>query len=179
MGVIVSNLFPIFNSHPIQAMIINSANPMGGSNEPDNMRGFGRVHLEAGMPLDVAAPLGILVVDSAESSIEPFGKNTEVIVVDGDAGLDLRVTLSWLDPPATALSATQLVHDLDLLVTGPDGISFSMWDSGEADTVNVVERVVVPAASVESGEWVVTVSAQGLLDDVQSYSLVITGAIKG
>lgn len=158
-------------------MLINSANLMDGSSEPDNTRGFGRVHLEAGMPLDGA--LGILVVDSSNTSIGAFGQITELIIIDGDAGLDLRATLSWLDPPATALSAKQLLNDLDLIVTGPSGTSFTMWHSGEADTVNVLERVIVPATSVESGEWKVTVSAKGLLTDVQPYSLVITGAIIG
>ena len=167
--------FPI-HSPPQQAMIINSANLMGGSSEPDGFRGFGRVHLDAGMPLDSTGALGLLVADSATTTINSYGENTELIDVDENAGLDLRVTLAWIDPPTTALSAVQLVNDLDLVVTAPSGATYTMWESGMSDTVNVVERVIVPATSVESGQWKVTVSAKQLLAE-QGYSLVITGAI--
>lgn len=163
--------------HNQKAMLINSANVMGGSSEPDQYRGFGRVHLEAGMPMDGAGTLGILVADSSEAHIGSYGEVVETINIDGDAGLELRVTLCWLDPPATALSAIQLQHDLDLVVTAPSGANYTMWKSGVADTTNVIERVVVPAWFVESGAWNVTVFAKGLLTDEQSYSLVVTGAI--
>lgn len=36
----------------------------------------------------------------------------------------IRVTLVWMDPPATAASSVQLVHDLDLYLEGPDG---TLW----------------------------------------------------
>ncbi|CAM9872026.1 unnamed protein product, partial [Hapterophycus canaliculatus] len=91
--------------------------------------------------------------------------------------VELRATLCWIDPPATALSATQLQHDLDLVVKAPSGATYKMWMSGADDTVNVIERVIVPAESMESGEWSILVSAKGLLTDEQSYSLVVTGAI--
>ncbi|CAM9331359.1 unnamed protein product [Scytosiphon promiscuus] len=161
----------------VKAMIINSANLMGGSSEPDGFRGFGRVHLEAGMPIDGVGKTGLMVVDSSGASISSYGESTYLVSVDGDAGLDLRATLCWIDPPATSLSATQLQHDLDLVVKAPSGAVYTMWMSGVTDTTNVNERVIVPAESVESGEWSVIVSAKGLLTDEQSYSLVVTGAI--
>ncbi|WP_226470643.1 hypothetical protein [Luteimonas panaciterrae] len=37
------------------------------------------------------------------------------------AGEELRVTLTWYDPPASTLAAVALVNDLDLEVEGPDG----------------------------------------------------------
>ncbi|MEH6419075.1 S8 family serine peptidase [Pseudomonas sp. CGJS7] len=37
------------------------------------------------------------------------------------AGEELRVTLTWMDPPTTAGAAVALVNDLDLEVEGPDG----------------------------------------------------------
>ncbi|CAM9449287.1 unnamed protein product, partial [Hapterophycus canaliculatus] len=161
----------------VKAMIINSASLMGGSSEPDGFRGFGRVHLAAGMPMHGTGKTGILVVDSSEADIASYGEKTVGINVDGDAGVELRATLCWIDPPATALSATQLQHDLDLVVKAPSGATYTMWMSGASDTVNVIERVIVPAETVESGEWSVLVSAKGLLTDKQSYSLVVTGAI--
>lgn len=38
----------------------------------------------------------------------------------------IRATLVWMDPPATAASSVQLVHDLDLFVEGPDGTMWTM-----------------------------------------------------
>ncbi|CAM9874705.1 unnamed protein product, partial [Sphacelaria rigidula] len=69
--------------------------------------------------------------------------------VDCAAGVDLRATLSWIDPPASALSTVQLLHDLDLAVFSPTGVRYSMWHSGETDLVNVNERVVVPVSHLE------------------------------
>ncbi|CBN75410.1 subtilisin-like serine peptidase [Ectocarpus siliculosus] len=158
----------------VKAMIINSAHLMGGSSEPNGLRGFGRVHLEAGMPMDGVGETGLLVVEATIGSDDEI---TELVTVDGDAGAELRATLAWLDPPTTALSAKQLQHDLDLHVIAPSGAKYTMWESGADDTVNVVERVIVPVESMESGVWSVVVSAKGLLTDEQSYSLVVTGAI--
>ncbi|CAM9167076.1 unnamed protein product [Ectocarpus fasciculatus] len=158
----------------VKAMLINSAHLMGGSSEPNGLRGFGRVHLEAGMPMDGVGETGLLVV---EETIGSDGETTELVTVDGGAGVELRATLTWLDPPTTALSAKQLQHDLDLHVIAPSGAKYTMWESGADDTVNVVERVIVPVESMESGVWSVVVSAKGLLTDEQSYSLVVTGSI--
>ncbi|CAM9592836.1 unnamed protein product [Ectocarpus sp. 8 AP-2014] len=106
-------------------MIINSAHLMDGSSEPNGLRGFGRVHLEAGMPMDGVGETGLIGSD---------GEITELVTVDGDAGAELRATLAWLDPPTTALSAKQLQHDLDLHVTAPSGAKYTMWESGADDT---------------------------------------------
>lgn len=158
-------------------MLINSANLMGGSSEPDGFRGFGRVHLEQGIPLDGEGSMALFVADAANTSIPELTQQEYLFDVDGDAGLDFRVTLSWIDPAATAFSAIQLVHDLDLAVSSPSGTRYTMWESGDADEVNVNERVIVNAADVETGTWAVWVWAKSLNTDSQSYSLVVNGAI--
>ena len=148
---------------------------MGGSSEPDGYRGFGRIHLEMGMPLDGEGDLAIFVADSAflpELSSQEF-----FFDVDAAAGLDFRATLSWIDPPATSSSVVQLVHDLDLVVESPSGTMHTMWATGVADSLNVNERVIIAAADVESGTWIVRVSTKGLLGESQNYSLVVNGAI--
>ena len=155
-------------------MLINSANLMGGSTEPNNFRGFGRVHLEAGLPLGSNDSLVLFV---AEASLESNGQTKYAFELDGEAGLDLRASLSWLDIPTTALSSVQLQHDLDLSVTSPSGDVYTMWTSGAKDTVNVNERVIVPTGSCMDGIYTVTVSAEELLTESQAYSLVVTGAI--
>lgn len=150
---------------------------MGGDSEPDGFRGFGRVHLEAGMPLAGDGDLVLFVADANTTSTPELTRQEYNFDVDADAGLDLRVTLSWIDPPASTFSAVQLVHDLDLAVISPTGARHTMWDSGVTDRANVNERVIVDASDVETGTWSVWVWAKQLTTDEQSYSLVVNGAI--
>lgn len=157
-------------------MLINSANLMGGDAQPDSIRGFGRIHLGAGMPMGGAGNLTLFVDDSSTAAVDEYGTNNYTFHVDGAAGEDFRATLSWIDPPSTAYSETQLIHDLDLAVTAPDGTVHYMWSSGPS-TVNVNERVIVPAVDVTSGYYTVEVSAKALVTTMsQTYSLVVTGA---
>ncbi|CAN0552174.1 unnamed protein product, partial [Laminaria digitata] len=165
------------SSATVKALLINSANLMGGSSEPDGFRGFGRVHLEQGMPLGGSGSLALFVADAASTSIPELTSREYHFEVDGEAGLDLRATLSWIDPAATSQSAKQLVHDLDLAVISPSGARYTMWASGDADDANVNERVIVDALDVESGTWEVWVEAKSLTTEFQSYSLVVNGAI--
>lgn len=133
--------------------MINSANLMGGGSEPEDSRGFGRIHLEAGMPLGGEGSLALFVSDSNYTSIPELTRQEYNFDVNATAGLDFRVTLSWLDPPATTFSAVQLVHDLDLVVISPNGTRYTMWASGVTDSSNVNERVIVDADDVETGTW--------------------------
>ena len=129
------------------------------------------------MPLGGEGSLTLFVADSANTSIPELSQQEFVFEVDADAGLDFRATLSWIDPATSAFAAVQLVNDLDLAVVSPSGTSHTMWTSGVADSVNVNERVVIAAEDMESGNWTVRVSAEMLITEVQSYSLVVNGAI--
>ncbi|CAM9519334.1 unnamed protein product [Ectocarpus fasciculatus] len=166
----------------VKAMLINSANVMGGGNEPDTERGFGRIHLEAGMPLDGAGDMALFVADSSDHMVYSNGKIKFNFNVDPDAGLELRATLSWNDPAASSLSGDQLVNDLDLRVYAPDGTKYCMWDNNCWDTSNVNERIIVPAEDVAqfsaTDMWEVRVRGRDFtVGDTVDYSLVVTGAI--
>ncbi|CAN0052316.1 unnamed protein product, partial [Hapterophycus canaliculatus] len=150
---------------------------MGGGSEPGGTRGFGRIHMEAGMPLAGESDLVLFVADANYTSTPELTREEYNFDVDADAGLDFRVTLSWIDPPAITFSSKQLLHDLDLTVVSPNGTRHTMWSSGVTDTSNVNERVIIDAADVESGTWSVWVWAKRLSTDAQSYSLVVNGAI--
>ncbi|CBN78745.1 peptidase S8 and S53 [Ectocarpus siliculosus] len=166
----------------VKAMLINSANVMGGGNEPDTERGFGRIHLEAGMPLGGAGDMALFVADSSDHEVYSDEKLKFYFNVDPDAGMELRATLSWNDPAASSLSGDQLVNDLDLRVYAPDGTRYCMWDDNCWDTSNVNERVIVPAEVVAqfsaTDEWEVRVRGRDFtVGDTVSFSLVVTGAI--
>lgn len=163
-------------------MLINSANLMGGSAEPDGYRGFGRIHLAMGMPLGGEESLALFVADSASYKLADGDAHEFAFEVDSAAGLDFRATISWIDPPTSVLARVQLANNLDLSVVTPGGTIRTMWSSssfatGVADLVNVNERVIVDAADVEGGTYTVRVTADGLTTATQSYSLVVNGAI--
>lgn len=161
-------------------MLINSANLMNGTAEPNGLRGFGRVHLEPGMPLRGEGATALFVADSGTTSTSELTLTEYSFDADGSAGLELRATLCWIDPATAALSAVQLIHDLDLAVYSPGGVRYSMWASGDVDAANNNERVIVPAEDVEAdpGTWAVRVWAKRLVaSSAQSYSLVVSGAI--
>ncbi|CAB1107200.1 unnamed protein product [Ectocarpus sp. CCAP 1310/34] len=161
----------------VKALLINSANLMGESSQPDAYRGFGRIHLEQGMPLEGEGDLALFVADALDTSIAEDTVQEYLFDVDADAGLELRATLSWIDYPATSTSAMQLVNDLDLVVVSPSGTVYRMWGSDVTDNRNVNERVIVDADDVETGTWTVLVYSNSLVTDSQSYSLVVNGAI--
>lgn len=165
--------------HTQQAILINSANLMGKGSEPDGYRGFGRIHLEAGMPIKGTGDMALFVADAQTTSITELTRHEYVFNVDGAAGIEFRATISWIDPATSPYAATQLLHDLDLAVISPSGTRYTMWRSGEVDKVNVNERVIVSAGDVsaDSGMWTIWVWAKGLTTDVQAYSLAVTGAI--
>lgn len=157
-------------------MLVNSADLMGGDSEPDGYRGFGRVRLDAGLPLGAEGDLVLFVADAFEVEIGEYTIHEYKFNTTPDTGLELRATLAWIDPPASLESSTLLINDLDLTLVAPDGILYKMWSDG-ADVSNVIERVIVASSVVGTGTWTVAVSCFGLLADTQPYSLVVTGPI--
>lgn len=161
----------------LQAMLINSADLMGESSEPDGFRGFGRVHLEGGLPMGAEGDLALFVVDAFDTDIEERTIHEYRFELLPNTGLELRATVSWLDPPVSAEASQQMLNDLDLTLVAPDGITlYRMWSDG-ADVKNVNERVIVSSSVATSGTWTVAVSCLELTTETQPYSLVVTGPI--
>ena len=131
------------------------------------------------MPLAGQGDLVLFVADAANTSITGLSTQNYSFNINGDAGLDLRATISWIDPALASFSMKLLVHDLDLEIISPNGTRHTMWSSGETDEDNVNERVIIDASDVESGTWTISVSSKELVRPVQSYSLVVNGAILG
>jgi hypothetical protein len=88
----------------------------------------------------------------------------------------------WTDYPGATLAARELVNDLDLVVTAPDGTSYrgnvfsAGWSStgGSADRVNNVEGAYISAPA--PGAWTVTVSGYNVPNGIsgkQGYALVV------
>jgi hypothetical protein len=92
-----------------------------------------------------------------------------------------KATLVWTDYPSTESAAKNLVNDLDVVVTAPDGTAYrgNVFDGGwsqaggTADRTNNVENVYVrtPAA----GTWTVEVRGFNVPDGPQPFALVVSG----
>ncbi len=104
--------------------------------------------------------------------------------------MPVKVALVWSDYPTTLPAAKDLVNDLDLTVTGPDGkiyhgnkfdtstgfsTPFSAPDPTQYDSTNNVEVVNInPSAT---GPLEIAVNGSTVPDGPQPFALVINGAV--
>src|SRR4030095_9766371 len=100
-------------------------------------------------------------------------------------GGPVKMTLAWTDYPSSTSAATNLVNDLDLIVTAPDGTTYTGnafaggWSvpGGAPDRLNNVENVYVFAAA--AGTWTITVSGYNVPQGPQSFALVVDANVPG
>ncbi|MDW7774454.1 MAG: S8 family serine peptidase [Desulfobulbaceae bacterium] len=167
----------------IKATLINSAQNMTGDYTggpaPSNGQGWGRINLANTLHftmddnfLDIAdIPTGLST--GSTWSRRYFSTGGQV----------LKVTLVWTDYPGMEGAAKDLVNDLHLLVTTPEGITYrgNVFDDGfsstggSADALNVVEQVVIPTSG--SGDYRVSVSGYNVPFGPQPFAVVVTGAV--
>ncbi len=146
---------------------------------PSRDQGWGLVQLDR--VLHFAGDLVRLLVDDHRqvflSSADPAVSHAVRMRSPGP----LKVVLAWTDPPSSSLAPVNLVNDLDLVVSGPDGsfLGNRMADGwslpgGAPDRRNNVEVVWLPEAT--RGEWTVTVAPSQITEPDQEFALVVVGA---
>ena len=172
----------------VKATLVNSAVDLAdedndGVNDnaypiPNNHEGWGRVNLAN------ATDGGSQFID------EPTGLSTSTsavyafpVSVDGSP---LKISLAWSDFPSTPSASKNLVNDLDLTVTAPDGVTTyhgnvfaGGWSQvgGDADRTNNLENVYVASAS--AGAWTVEVAGYNVPEGPQPFALVVRGSLGG
>lgn len=110
----------------------------------------------------------VLLVDSEDALSTGGTTSYQYAVPEGT--VELHVSLTWTDPPATPSAGTTLVNDLDLLTSGPAGLPL-YWGNfglnqaeyslpGIPDRLNNLEKVVIPA-SVLTGLDTVNINVIG------------------
>ena len=164
--------------HTAKALLAHTATDLGNVG-PDFANGFGAVNAQAAVDLVRAnGAASLITVDQVDQG------NTDTWYFASDGSAPPRVTLAWSDPAATRLSTTQLINNLDLVVTGPDNVVHRplILNAGSpannaaegTDNLNVVEMVVGHAAA---GSWKVTVGGTAVPTGPQAYTLITpTGA---
>jgi uncharacterized repeat protein (TIGR01451 family) len=153
----------------IKAMLINSGEEMTGSYTggpiPSDGQGWGRILLDNALYFDGEAR-GLEIYDS--DSVDTGESKTYNIAIDNQSE-PLEITLVWTDYPSTPAAAINLVNDLNLVVTGPDGTHIT------PDNRNVVESVYMKTPS--AGTYTITVTGYNVPEGPQPFALVITGGL--
>ncbi len=147
----------------------NEAGPI-----PNNNEGWGAVNLAA------AVAGGRAFVD--EQYALQTGQEYALTYRASAAAQPARFTLVWTDYPAAVEAATQLVNDLDLEVTAPNGqiyrgnVFLNGWSAtgGSADRTNNVECVYLPTSL--AGTYTVRVRAHNIPQGPQNFALLMSGA---
>jgi len=190
-AVVVRDYLVSGEAHPnpssalIKATLINSAVDISGygvaSQEagqpiPNNHEGWGRIDM-------AAATNGTdrVFVDDPSRTLTTNLAHTFSFTVTNST-IPLKVSLVWTDYPGTPAASRQLVNNLDLVVTAPDGSTthygnnFSGgWSSpgGVGDQRNNVENVYVQSPT--TGVWTIDVVGSNVPQGTQPYALVVSG----
>ena len=143
----------------VKALLILGAQDIGTRDIPNDNEGWGRINLRN--TLAPESGQGIWVDDRSVLSASGNFKTYSFNISQGNAGF--KTVLVWSDERGSPFSSTQLVNNLNLEVTTPNGEVYIGNDfsngrsttGGTADNLNNVEVVLVDNA--ELGVWTVKV----------------------
>jgi len=154
------------------------ANPSFGSFStgpiPNMDEGWGRLHLG-----NVIASTGAHFYDDQTVSLATGDTHSYQIAV-GIVDQPVKVSVAWTDAPGTPGAATELVNDLDLTVTAPDGTMYlgnnfvdgASAAGGTPDAKNNLENVYISNPAV--GVYTVTVTGVNVPTGPQDYALIVS-----
>ncbi len=168
----------------LKATLVNAAVDMTGvSGYPSNSEGWGRLLLNNSLYFSGETRV-LLAEDVRNADGMSTGGMFELPFEVTSTSEQLRVTLVWTEPAATAGANPAYINNLDLEVVNPSatlykGNVFSGGVSttgGTADAKNNVEQVHLNSPPV--GQWIARVKGTAVNQGSQGYSLVVTGAVQ-
>lgn len=152
--------------------------PLSHSKTPDVFQGHGMINLATLLPLpSLNQPFKLYVQDDL-AVVEGLVFTWNVTVTDAQSDVPLKVTLVWYDP-LDGIYAGALVHNLDLVISGPDGMMH--WGNGIdfGDSQNPTEQVTIVSPRCSNGNCVYSVIVRGVSvaqEDSQLFGIVLTTA---
>ena len=170
----------------LKAMLLAGTENMTGSGTngdiPAMGQGFGRLNLSQLLWFADQGPPTLWLKDAGSADALRTG-DSHSFSLSVRAGADLRVVLTWTDPPALPQAAQTLVNDLDLEVEAPDGtlyIGNAMTAAlsvagGSADRLNTEEMVSLSGAA--PGTYIVRVAGTAVSSGTQAYALAVRGSL--
>lgn len=176
----------------LKAFLLNGTNPLQTA-WPNNTIGWGRAWLDGNLWFANTMAGGddsrrARLFERTNAAGLQTGETHTYTIANVKAGAELRATLTWFDPEASAGAASTLVNNLDLEVVGPGGtykgnvfnVSGVSVPGGSADATNTVEQVRLTAPTAGSYTFrVIGTSIPGngrAQTDRQGYALVASGA---
>ena len=162
----------------VKALLVLGAQDIGTRDIPNDDEGWGRINLKNS--LAPSGGKGIWVDDRSVMSGTGNSKSYPFNISQSNG--QFKVVLTWSDERGSRFSSAQLVNDLDLEVTAPDGTVYLGNDfsngrsvtGGARDSVNNLEVVLIDIAA--SGTWTVKVKdAQHSGSRAQPYALAVVG----
>ena len=162
----------------VKALMILGARDVGSRDIPNNDEGWGRIDLKGTLAPNNGR--GIWVDDRSILSSTGNSKSYSFNVTT--PGQPFKAVVAWSDERGSRFSSTQLVNNLNLLVTTPSGTEykgneFSQGRSiqgGTYDSLNNVEVVLIDSAEV--GLWTVKVTdASHNGGRAQPYAVAVSG----
>jgi hypothetical protein len=146
---------------------------------PDYRSGYGSVRIQPAIDL---LRVGRLQEDSVDQG------DVFTTQIQATAGVPLKVTLAWDDPPATPNAATALVNDLDLRLIDPNGQVHLPWTLDPQNPSLPAVRTApnrrdnIEQVYVENptpGIWTVEVVGFNVPEGPQVFSIVGAGVLSG
>lgn len=113
-------------------------------------------------------------VESGETAVYQDGVATPLTVNSSE--MPLRINLVWTDPPASLSAAKQLVNDLDLVVTTPNGEVLYANAAAQPDRTNNVEGIILNNPQV--GTYQIEVRGHNVPMGSQPFALVVSGDLE-
>jgi uncharacterized membrane protein/uncharacterized protein YfaP (DUF2135 family) len=163
----------------IKALMVLGAEDIGTKNIPNNNEGWGRVNVRNS--LAPSNGQGIWVDDRSVMSGTGNSKSYSFNISQSNGAL--KVVLAWSDERGSRFSSSQLVNNLDLEVTSPDGQSTYLgndFSGGKSvltstrDTINNLEVVLIENAV--QGVWTVkVVDTYHGGSKIQPYAIAVRG----
>ena len=184
----------VFEKQPhastIKALLINNAQQYDFSGTGDDLtrthQGWGRPSVRIAYERAATSFIVDQDYDLTLGQTESF----EVYVAEGET--ELKVTMTYPDPPGTTSASMHRINDVDLRVTSPGGVLYHgnvgldigthSLPGGSRNTIDTVENVFV--LDPEPGVWTVEVEAVEVNQDAVlgtpeadvTFALVVTGA---
>jgi uncharacterized membrane protein len=162
----------------VKALMILGARDVGSRDIPNMDEGWGRIDLKGTLAPNNGR--GIWVDD--RSVLSSTGNSKSYTFDITTPNQPFKTVLAWSDERGSRFSNTQLVNNLNLLITTPSGVEyvgneFSQGRSiqgGNYDTLNNVEVVLVDSA--EMGLWTVKVTDAGHSGSkAQPFAIAVSG----
>ncbi len=165
---------PDFRNSTLKAILAHTAVDLGNPG-PDFQFGYGSVRIQPAIELMRAANF----LEASLSQGETF--NAVVIVAPTDT--QLKVTLTWDDPPGTPNVNPALVNDLDLRVFDAANNQYFPWTLDhlnpsanavrtQADSKNNIEQVVIDAPA--PGGYRLVVAGTNVPQGPQPFSIAVS-----